>query len=263
MKIDLINAQKVFLEYVNDFDKEDLMVNIKIDHTLRVAKNSEYISQNMGLSKEEIELATLIGYLHDIGRFEQIRLFGIDHDKKTGIDHAQKGVEELEKNNLLEKFIPNAREYDNLIKLAVFNHNKYRIQENLTERETLFCNLIRDADKLDIYYVLIDGDIYAIGKKSGFDPDSDKISPELLKDLFASCQSNNTYLDGTFLDWYINVIAFVYDINYSNSLELVLENKYIEILVEKVIKLKPDKAEIFNRIQEHLIGYIKDKISEN
>ena len=33
------------------------------------------------------------------------------------------------------------------------NHNKYELNTNeLTEREELFCKLIKDADKIDIMY---------------------------------------------------------------------------------------------------------------
>ena len=42
--------------------------------------------------------------------------------------------------------------YDELIKIAVKNHNKYKIEDGLTQEQELFAKIIRDADKIDIFY---------------------------------------------------------------------------------------------------------------
>ena len=39
---------------------------------------------------------------------------------------------------------------------AIGYHNKYSLPNNLSEKNLLFCKLIRDADKLDIFNMLID-----------------------------------------------------------------------------------------------------------
>ena len=68
--IDLERAEKVFEDYSNNYDRNNLMMERKIEHTYRVKDNSNIIAKALNLSGEEIELATLIGLLHDIGRFE-------------------------------------------------------------------------------------------------------------------------------------------------------------------------------------------------
>ena len=73
--IDIINAKKVFNEYVKKYNANDGKIALKIAHILRVADLSKKIAISLNLSEENIELAELIGLLHDIGRFEQVRIY--------------------------------------------------------------------------------------------------------------------------------------------------------------------------------------------
>ena len=57
----------------------------------------------------------------------------------------------LENKEFLRRFVENDKD-DELIIKAVRNHNKYKIEEGLNERELLHAKIIRDADKLDIMY---------------------------------------------------------------------------------------------------------------
>ena len=148
MKFEL--AEKSFREYLKKYDTNDGSIALKIKHTYEVVKKSEYIAKGLRLDKENIELAKTIALLHDIGRFEQIKEFGEFNDKK--IEHAEFGVKVLFDNGLIRNFI-NEDKYDNIIYKAIYNHNKYKVEENLNEKELLQCKIIRDADKLDNFRV--------------------------------------------------------------------------------------------------------------
>ena len=88
MIIDIKEAQKAFKEYAKKYNPEDEKIKIKIAHIQRVAQNSKRIAQNLKLSQEDIELAELIGLLHDIGK-------ALDHDMEG--THVEIGVEILKK----------------------------------------------------------------------------------------------------------------------------------------------------------------------
>lgn len=152
--IDLIKAKKAFKKYVKKYDKENEMIKLKIIHTYKVVNLSEYIAKSIGLKKEDIELAELIALLHDIGRFEQIRIYNSFEDSKT-IDHADLGIKILYEENLIREFIQEDK-YDNLIYKAIKNHNKYELEKDLSARELLHAKIIRDADKTDIYRVALE-----------------------------------------------------------------------------------------------------------
>ena len=127
-------AKKTFQEYLKNYNTNDGSISLKIKHTYEVVKKSEYIANGLKLDKENIELAKIIALLHDIGRFEQIK--GFKEFDDTKIEHAEFGVKVLFKDNLIRKFIKEEK-YDNIIQKAIYNHNKYKIEENLNDIELL------------------------------------------------------------------------------------------------------------------------------
>lgn len=84
--LDLIHARQVFEKYLEQFDREDEKIKLKIVHTEGVIRCAQDICRRMNLSEEDCRLAELIALLHDIGRFEQVRLY--DSFEPTVMDHA-------------------------------------------------------------------------------------------------------------------------------------------------------------------------------
>ena len=127
--IDLLNAKKEFKKYMGNYDLVNSEIERKVGHSYRVAEISGEIARSLNLTDEEIELATLIGLLHDIGRFEQQTRYGT-YDDTYSIDHGKLGVEILEENNYVRNYIKDDK-YDNIIKTSIYNHNKYDIENTL------------------------------------------------------------------------------------------------------------------------------------
>ena len=75
MYIDLDNAISKFKIYIKQFDTRDKNIDRKIYHSIRVMKVSKDIATRLNLTQEQIEIASIIGLLHDIGRFDQIVLY--------------------------------------------------------------------------------------------------------------------------------------------------------------------------------------------
>ena len=149
--IDLEKIDKTFKNYVNSFDLNNISIKRKYDHTLRVKNNCKKLAVLLKLNDEDTKLLILIGYLHDIGRFLQRKRYHSYIDNET-VDHADLGVDILFKDNLIRSFIDDNK-YDEIIYKAVKYHNKIDLNYDLTPKEELFCKAIRDADKLDIFYV--------------------------------------------------------------------------------------------------------------
>lgn len=150
LNIDLDKAIEEFIKYTKEFDLEDENIKLKHFHSLRVMKLSEEISKDLGLDEEKIKLATLIGLLHDIGRFGQYKQFNRFNDIYS-FDHGDYGVKILFEEGLIRKFIK-IDKYDKIIEKAIGNHNKFEIEKGLSKTENLFSKIIRDADKLDIIF---------------------------------------------------------------------------------------------------------------
>ena len=200
---------------------------LKIDHTFRVMDLCERIAKSLKLSNEDIYLAKLCGLLHDIGRFEQWRNYGTFSDKDS-VDHGDLGIEVLTTNNLIRKFIYNDK-YDNIITSSILFHNKYDVPNELTDREKLFCNIVRDADKIDIIYLYTIGHITVETNNTCF---SDKIYDCLINKKLISRYDKKTEADVLSIS-----LGFVFDINFKESFKILRDfdylNKEIDIYINK------------------------------
>ena len=240
--IDMIEAKKAFKEYLKKYNPEDEKIKIKIVHIEKVAENSKRIAQNLGLSQEDVELAELIGLLHDIGRFEQVRLYHTFVDKDS-INHGKYGAKILFEDGLIRNFIKDNK-FDKIIKLAIVNHNRADIEEDLTERERLHAKIIRDADKTDIFRILISGDKKAIWEKA--DLSDDKISDEIYRE-FVEDKRINYKERKTSADILVSHFNYVYDLNFPETRKIIRDNKYIDKLYQR---FKFNDAETMKRFNE-------------
>lgn len=166
---------EAFDKYVGTFDLNDKNIQLKYNHSYRVANLSKKYAKLLHFSDEEVLLAEAIGLLHDIGRFEQIKKYN-SYDDSNNMDHADYGVFLLFEKGLINDFWKREEDYE-LIKFAIKNHNKLTIPIIDDERIMKFAKLIRDVDKLDIIY------IYAFLDDVEFNISDDCISESVLEDI--------------------------------------------------------------------------------
>ena len=254
MSIDILKAKQIFKEYVKNYNPEDEKIKIKIAHIERVSQISKKLAENLKLSQEDIELAELIGLLHDIGRFEQVKRYNTFVDKDS-INHGEYGVKILFEDGLIREFIKNDK-YDRIIKLAILNHNKADIEKGLTKRENLHAKIIRDADKIDIFSVLTTGDKEAIWEKA--DLSNDIITDEIYRE-FIEDKSINYKNRKTSADILVSHFAYVYDFNFKETLEVIRQNNYIDKLYKRFIFNDKETMKKFNNIYETAKKYLEEK----
>ena len=120
--IDIKRARQQFQDYVGAYDIRDERNALKIVHSYKVAEIAKELAVHQSCSQEDVELAELIGLLHDIGRFEQLKQYGTFLDAKS-VDHAALGVRILQKQKLLPMFCDDPRQRT-LILHAISYHNK-------------------------------------------------------------------------------------------------------------------------------------------
>lgn len=251
MPIDIINAKKEFKEYIKDYNPEDEKIKIKIAHIERVTQIARKLAEDLNLSQEDIELAELIGLLHDIGRFEQIKIYNTFLDKDS-VNHAEYGVKVLFEDGLIRKFIKDNK-YDNIIKLAILNHNKIEIEEGLSDKERLHAKIIRDADKTDIFYVLTISDKKEIWYSS--DLSNQKISEEVYKD-FIENRLINYKLVKTGVDILATNFSYIFNLYFKQSIKIIDDNNYLDKLYNRFKfndqKTKERMEEIYTITKKYL-----------
>ena len=226
MKIDMEKAKEEFIKYTGKFNLQDENIDRKQQHSLRVMKISNQLAKELELNEEQIQLATLIGLLHDIGRFKQYTEIGLG-DNIEGFDHGDYGAKVLFEEGIIRKFI-DTNEYDEIIRKAIKNHNKFSIESGLTQEEMMFAKLIRDADKIDILYE----SVYIFYKNNEDMVNksilSEKIYNEFMKKSSIKKEKNIIL---KYIDDIVCVLELIFDINYKPSFEILKKENYIfEIL---------------------------------
>ena len=248
--INLDKAEKQFKQYVAGYDASKEPIVRKIGHCLRVAAVSEQIAKQEGLSEENVGLAKLIGLLHDIARFEQYTQYGTFADWKS-IDHGDLGVSILFEQNQIRKYIEEEK-YDTIIEKAIRNHNKYAVEKNVTPEEKEFCHLVRDADKIDIFYNTRES-LWKDGTLG-----SEEITPEVIEQV----ENHNTVekqLIQTEADELLQTIALAYDINKKASFRILKEKKYIIAIANKFHYKNKETEEKIKQVARNIEQYIEDK----
>lgn len=249
--INLEKAKKEFKKYISNYDLKNPDIERKVGHSYRVTEISGKIARSLHLTDEEVELAILIGLLHDIGKFEQQTRYGTYNDICT-IDHGKLGVKILEENGYIRNYIKDEK-YDNIIKTAIYNHNKYEIESGLDVKTIMFCKIIRDSDKLDIFYEAIEMYWkYKVEIKNG-------ISSKVLIDFISERQILNQDKI-TQLDKAIAIISYIYDTYYQESFKIIKENDYINKIMNKFEIEDKHVKEQFEKVRSIANKYVEDKI---
>lgn len=255
MKRTAFNNIKIFFkEYTEKFYSDDFYfqrnIELKRRHSYRVWENIKDLAKNINLSENDQLIAETAGILHDIGRFEQFRLYKTFYDKESE-NHASLGVKVINKFNVLKE-IP-AEEKEIILK-AIENHNKKDIPQNESERDRLFIKLLRDADKLDIWYVVTE--YYCQKDKETNNtlqldlPDKPEINPKNIEDLMNEKMVDLHNLK-TLNDFKLLQIGWVYDLNFKRSYEILKEKGYLSKIFDALPVIEPVQT-IENKIHSFL-----------
>ena len=234
-----------FEEFVlNNYNLKDEGINVKFYHSKRVALISKRLAQKLNFNYHDVLLATQIGLLHDIGRFYEYTRYGF-YDHKN-FDHGALGVKILKKDNFIRKFNVNPAD-DEVLFNAIMNHDKYSIDKKWADNK--FCKLIRDTDKIDILYQI------AI-KKIRFNNDNMTISPKVynafMNEKPVKYKDINSYADKV-----LNILGYIYDINYDESLKYIVDNNYLDRIYQSLLN-----KESFKRYFNEVYIYIEKRLNK-
>lgn len=257
MEINIEKAKEEFLKYTENYDLCNSNIKRKQQHSLRVMQISEEIARGEKFSEEEIKLAKLIGLLHDIARFKQYTEYQTYADAKS-FDHGDMAVNILEENDFLRNFIK-TNEHDQTIKKAIKNHNKFEIEKELNPIQEKFCKIIRDADKLDIFYEAIE--MFWIGEENKIE--NSNISEDIQEHFYKKRTINrNEVKSDDAINKMISIIAFIFDINYKTSFEIVEKQKYINQIINRFDYKKEETKKSVEKIKEFANEYVIEKINK-
>lgn len=222
-----------FTNYVTkNYDMNNSLISLKYYHSLRVAYIMMILAYKMNMTDEDILLAFKLGLCHDLGRFYEVMRDGKFNNLK--FDHGTYSNKVLYNDSFI-KYMDVDEHL--LFRKAIYNHNKRDITNDLTKREEVFVNLLRDADKIDILGIknqrgMIDFDVV---------PSKNVINNYL----------NNKTIDladikGT-TDASILYLSFIKDLYFYVSHDYAISNGYLNGLLNR-IKVDESKEELFDSL---------------
>ena len=246
-RLDQNKAAEAFRKYTEAYNPADPKIKLKINHTYRVAGICVKIADSIN---EERNLAWLCGLLHDIGRFEQVKRYHTFVDAES-IDHAELSHALLFSDGLLEAFATDLSSAEkDILEKAVAYHSLYRLPADLTEKELTYCQILRDADKIDIFRVNCD-----TAPEEIYNVSTEALKTAAVSDAVKQCFMNRTAvrrdLGKTAIDFLVGHICLVFELVYPISRQIAKEQGF----VEKLLSFQSENRETaawFASMREHI-----------
>lgn len=255
--IDVIRARAVFDAYLDQFDREDEKIKLKIVHTEGVIRCASEICSRMGLNEKDSRLAELIALLHDIGRFEQVKRF--DSFEPSVMDHAAFGVDLLfGQEKMIRRFVEEET-WDAVIRSAIARHSRYSLGEGLNSRELLHARLIRDADKLDNCRVKLEDKMEVLLGCSAREAGSQEISASTWEECMGE-KSIHSANRKTKMDYWVSYVAYFFDIAYKETVDIIREERYVERVIGRIPYENPETAQKMKELRGIVETYFESKL---
>ena len=208
------------------------------------------LSSGENLSENESHIASAVALLHDVGRFSQYKRWRTFRDNESD-NHARLAIDVIREERVLAGL--DAPE-QLLIEEAVRFHNLLEPPANIKSPTRRFINLIRDADKLDIWRIFVEllaqpPEERATAATLGL-PDI----PEMVSGACVAALNSGTVVrlntTNCFNDFKLLQISWVYDLTSVTARRLLLESGYIPELAATL----PERPDIREGVAKALIS---------
>ena len=152
-----------FLDYTATFEDvpDAAPLRLKVEHTFKVFDHACLIISSLGQESSPLQekahdaelcrAAILAALYHDCGRFPQFKQYRTFLDAKS-VNHAVLSFQTMRDNGFLKEESPRVR---GLAHCAVLLHNKHTLPEKLNADARFVTDVVRDADKLDIFRIMV------------------------------------------------------------------------------------------------------------
>lgn len=250
-----------FDSYVAGFYGDDAYVNanlkLKEDHSRRTCDEMRYLVEELSLNDNQKRVAELIAIFHDIGRFRQFVKYKTYNDTRSE-DHCLLGLEVLRETGVLQGI---EKEEKHLIEKAIEYHGRRQLSGDLSGESLLFLQLIRDADKLDVFYIVTES--YKQYRKNPDEfnievefEDVPRYSKEIVEDILRGRLVDYSRLQ-TLNDMKLLQLGWVYDVNFTATLKRIRQRGFLE----RIIDFLP-RTEDIERVKAKIFKYVDSRIKQ-
>jgi len=219
-------------------DDDGELIRLKIEHSLLVLDNARAIVRGEALPEPVARLCQLCALYHDIGRFPQLARYRTFNDRES-INHGRAGVLALRGFDMPGDISPaDAR----VIRISVGQHNLKAVREPLPAGLEHPVHVVRDADKLDIFRIMIghfESDTPNPLVTMNLDSDPDAYSETVYKEVLAGQEGSYAHFRYA-NDFLLLLVGWTFHLRYTASLDLILSRGYMKM----IFSLLPDDARI-------------------
>jgi len=256
----LDELKKWFAEYVASFyglnDYVNANLELKEAHSLRVCDEMKYVTEHLNLSPNQNRMAEFVALFHDIGRFVQFKKYKTYNDNRTP-SHCLLSIDVLKEHRLLDSLDKSERIW---IEKAIQYHGLKVLPENLSQESRLFCKLIRDADKLDIYYTVTQSYLQYRDDPENFNlelefPDTPECSGHVVEGILNEERIDYSGLR-TWNDLKLLQLSWVYDINFIPTLQRIRQRGFLELMLDFL-----PKTEEIEQLRRKIFAYSDARIA--
>lgn len=235
------NYNGIFWNIVKNYDLNNSNILRKHIHSFEVARNCYSLACSKGLNEKERNFCYLMGLFHDIGRFEQWKIYQTYDDTKS-VDHGDLSCEILEKLDASKLF--NISERDSFVlKESIKYHTKpYKGDDKDIK---FFNNIINNCDAFSNIITTANGAQEIIVKEDGH-------TPEILE-AFNNRELLVPFKLHTKLDRCFKLTACCYYVKEKFFRDEILKCNYIDIIYESFSKyLIEEDKKIYKQAIEKL-----------
>ena len=143
------------------------------------------------------------------------------------------------------------------LRIAIGEHSAYRIQEGLDERTQMFCHILRDADKVDIFRVICDTPMEEVYGFQTEDILRSGITPEV-RQAFLEHHAVLRSLKKQPVDYVVAHGSLAFELVYPESLRIAKEQGYLGRMMSFQSE-NPETAKEFEHLRKDLNDYLEQR----
>jgi len=243
-------VMKVFEKYVKKYNMNNINIKSRYFHSLKVMELCREIATSLGVfTEEEIVLCELIGLFHEIGGFSVTPDFHISLESDENV--TNKTIEVLFEKGLIREITKDTR-YDNVIKFAIYAHDKEGLPNNIGEKVKHVCKILRDAHNLDTFRMVLNYNY--------IDLRIDSYPSNLVYTTFKTMKKINKKVSENTADDVLVVLSNIFIFNYKYTYYLLKNNMYIDKIIETLSISERSIEVFFKQLAKVLDNYVDRKI---
>ncbi|ADU62359.1 MULTISPECIES: HD domain-containing protein [Pseudodesulfovibrio] len=230
----------------------DKLINLKLEHSIQVLDTARHIIAGETITGRTADICLLAALYHDTGRFPQFARYQTFNDRES-VNHARLGVLTLRSMTLPDGL---SGEEWRIVRFAVAQHNAKTVRPTLPARLLHPVMVVRDADKLDIFRVLLDH--FGENKKNplvamGLEDTSVQYSDEVYQAVLQGRTGDYRHMRFA-NDFKLLLAGWLHELHYPTTLAMAVEQRF----PDRIFAMLPDD-EPLRRLKDSVMSSIRYK----